>query len=161
RIYPLFQPLGTPEKPIRAGQRASVARARSPAASPPSGGHGICTGRARDDQERYEESVEGWLGERPCAARPSDHSLHSLTLICHARPAQFVEYYGVDGTADNEQLTFITGAHRLWEVQIKGRNLKRLADYLKEHRLAWVREAERDVYRDGQLYVERITVRPL
>lgn len=108
--------------------------------------------------EDYELPEKDYLGKRACAARSSQRALHSITIKRIGEPDQFIEYYGVDGTAENEELEFITGAHRLWLVKVTGLNLKRLSDYIKEHRLSWIREAERDSYEDKQLYIKKISV---
>jgi hypothetical protein len=106
------------------------------------------------DDEEAPVDLKKWLGENPCASRPSKTPLHGFTLKRAGKPDKFVEYYGVDGEGDNEFLTFITGANRLWQFPLKGRNLKPLIPYLREHRIGWLRVAERSIgYEDGQLFI--------
>jgi hypothetical protein len=114
-----------------------------------------------NEGEEADNAFEKLLGDPPCASRPSRTAIRGLRIKRPSKPDQIMEYYGVDGVGSNTMIKIITGAHRIWELTITGRNLMPLLDYFKEHRLDWIRQADRDVYRDKEIFIESITPRKL
>ena len=59
-------------------------------------------------------------------------------------PDKIVEYLDVEGEGDNAAISFVMGARRVWRVDIAGLRLLRLLYHIKEHRVDWIRAADRD-----------------
>jgi hypothetical protein len=48
-----------------------------------------------------------------------------------------------------------------WRVTVCGRNLEKYYDYITQHRLPWIREAERDFAGDGEPIITSIEIVPI
>src|SRR5207244_200149 len=86
-----------------------------------------------------------------CAVRARSGSLFGLGIKRPGQRDRTVEYYDVEIEADNASLKMITGSRKVWMIEMKGRSLLRLAYLLKEHRVEFVRQADRDFGPDDGL----------
>lgn len=75
------------------------------------------------------------------------------------RKDKIVEYFDLEGEGDNASIKIILGARKVWELDIEGRNLLRLLYLLKERRIEWLRQADRDFSADdGKPFISRLEI---
>jgi hypothetical protein len=55
-----------------------------------------------------------------------------------------IEYFDVEVDGNNSSLKTIMGAPKVWMLEIRGRNLLRLMYLLKERKIEWIRQDDRD-----------------
>ena len=98
-------------------------------------------------------------GEYQPHSRPSDKPVYAIHFVTQGGDVRSFQYVHLDSgsqfTAGKITLAFM-GMEPV-RVIIEGRNLWRLYDYLHQHLIPWVMVAGRDVAKDGQTIVTRVT----
>jgi hypothetical protein len=97
-------------------------------------------------------------------ARPSNRPVYSLHCVRGKQGVQSFQYVHLDSASKFEaddrghvlSLRFCGSRH--WEITIRGRNLWRLYDYIHQHRMPWVQQADRDFAADKEPIVSAISV---
>jgi hypothetical protein len=65
-------------------------------------------------------------------------------ILRNPREEKALDYYDVEIDIANDSLKVITGARKVWLIEIRGRNLRRLAPLLKERKVEWMAQVDRD-----------------
>jgi hypothetical protein len=97
----------------------------------------------------------------PCASRAKDKWITALT-IKHAKKAwESFQYQGIGTrstfTPEKFEVVFV-GHEEKWRMTVTGRNLWVVYNLIVQHRLEWLRAADRDFAEDGQPIVLAIEV---
>ena len=96
-------------------------------------------------------------------ARPSQKPLYSIHFIMPKGEVWSFQYMHLDSKSSysGELITLRFLSMEPVQVQIHGRNLWRVYDYIHQHRMPWVMEAVRDFAKDGQTIITRIRITPV
>jgi hypothetical protein len=90
------------------------------------------------------ESIEGEdLGE--CCARPASKWLAGLHVHNGGEPTRSFQFTQIDFeefTPTRFTFIFVGMAH--WKLEVHGRNLWQAFNYIHQHRLEWIKKADRD-----------------
>jgi hypothetical protein len=116
------------------------------------------TAGARPRQAGEEEAGED-LG--PCAARPSAKELPGLHVIrrrASTRSFQFAHLGYQEYDPSNTWFVVEFNEPEKWRLTVRGRNLWAIYNYIAQHRLEWVKEADRDFARDGEMIIMSIDI---
>jgi len=83
----------------------------------------------------------------PCAAIAKNKWVSALTLKHSKKPWESFQYRHMAVRSTFEPTRFevlFVGDHDKWRVVVTGRNLERIYNLVIQHRLEWIRPAERD-----------------
>jgi hypothetical protein len=106
------------------------------------------------------------------ASRPSNRALLRLWVVImrefkSGEPYRFYQYVHLDSDctirfADNGQtLTLRFSGINPVEIKVHGRNLLQIADYISLHRIAVIREADRDFGQGNEPIITKIDILPI
>jgi hypothetical protein len=109
------------------------------------------------------QSVEEDAGEDlgPCAARASSKELPGLHVFrrrASTRSFQFAHMGYQEFDPGNTWFIIEFNEPEKWRLTVRGRNLWAIYNYIAQHRLAWIREADRDFAGDGETIVTAIEI---
>jgi len=96
-----------------------------------------------------------------CAARPSVKwvaGLHVMLRQGAVRSFQFSHLGHQEYDAANTRFVLEFNQPEKWRVTVRGRNLWTIYDYITQHRLAWIREADRDFAGDKEAIITAIAI---
>ncbi|MDZ4858037.1 MAG: hypothetical protein SGI88_03570 [Candidatus Hydrogenedentes bacterium] len=104
------------------------------------------------------ESVEGEdLG--PCASRPSPKWWAGLHVHNGTEPTRSFQYVQLDfAEYTPSRFTFIFAGTRQWKLEVSGRNLWSIYNYINSHRIEWIRKADRDFSGEQEPIITGITI---
>lgn len=107
-------------------------------------------------QGEKEDSVgPEMLGD--CVSLQRRSSLFGIGLKLPGKPDKVLEYFDLEADGDNSHLKIIMGARKVWLIEIEGRNLLRLLYLMKERKIEWIRQADRDFGQDdGKPFISRL-----
>jgi hypothetical protein len=127
-------------------------------------------GRAYEDMltsvaagSRAKPAAEEGDGEDlgPCAARPAAKLLPGLHLFRRrgsTRSFQFAHLGYQEYDPSNTWFVIEFNEPEKWRVTVRGRNLWAIYNYIAQHRLEWIREADRDFAGDGERIITAIEI---
>jgi hypothetical protein len=95
-------------------------------------------------------------------ARPSQKPLYSIHFILPKGDVWSFQYVHLDSRSSYRSglITICFMAMETVRVEIHGRNLWRLYDYIHQHRMPWVMQAVRDFVKDEETIVTGIRIAP-
>ena len=106
------------------------------------------------------ESVDGEdLG--PCASRPGNKFITCLHVHNGAEPVQSFQYVhmAVRSVYEPTRFAVLFAANEGWKIVVEGTNLWRVYNHICQHRLEWIRKADRGFDPgDGQPFITAISV---
>ena len=93
-------------------------------------------------------------------ARPSAKAVFALHVIFPNGTVQSFQYHHLDSAARylNESIELRFLGAKILQLALRGRNLWKLYDYIHQHRIAWLRVADRDLAQDGETIITGIAV---
>ncbi len=100
----------------------------------------------------------------PCAARAKDKWVTCLHVYDRALPVVtlFYAHVGVMGEFRDTEFTIPFGnGDDKYVLIVRGRNLWKCYNLACQHRLEWIRVADRDFARDGELIITGVRVKPV
>jgi hypothetical protein len=93
-------------------------------------------------------------------ARPSAKAVFALHVIFPNGTVQSFQYQHLDSASRylNESIELRFLGAKILQVTLRGRNLWKLYDYLHQHRMAWLRVADRDLAQDGETIITGVAI---
>jgi hypothetical protein len=114
---------------------------------------------ARAGRQAGEEEAGEELG--PCAARPTARWLpgvHVFRRRGSTRSFQFAHLGYQEYDPGNTWFVIEFNEPEKWRLTVRGRNLWAIYNYLAQHRLEWIREADRDFAGDNEAIITAIDI---
>ncbi len=112
----------------------------------------------RASQAGEEEARED-LG--PCAARPASKEIPGLHVFRRkgsTRSFQFAHLGYQEYDPGNTWFIIEFNEPEKWKLTVRGRNLWAIYNYIAQHRLEWIREADRDFAGDREAIITGIAI---
>jgi hypothetical protein len=99
-------------------------------------------------------------GDYQAHALPSNKPLSAIHFVSPKGDVRSFQYVDLDSDSRfmPECITLRFTGMDVLQVQIQGRNLWRLYDYIHQNRMRWVRESAHDLAKDGQPLVTRVAI---
>jgi len=119
------------------------------------------TAGSRSNQAEEDDAGED-LG--PCAARPASKwmpGLHIFRRRGSTRSFQFAHVGYQEYDPGNTWFIIEFNEPEKWRLTVRGRNLWAIYHYIAQHRLEWIREADRDFAGDGEKIITAIDIVPV
>jgi hypothetical protein len=106
---------------------------------------------------------EGDAGEDlgPCAARPTGKWLAGVHVFRRQGSTRSFEFAHVgykEYHPGNTWFVIEFNEPEKWRLTVRGRNLWKIYNYIAQHRLEWIREADRDFASDGEAIITAIVI---
>ena len=108
------------------------------------------------DPEATGDAPEAAEDLGPCASEARGRWVTALTLKHAAGPWESFQYRGLCTRSEFTPTRFLVrfaDEDATWEVAVTGRNLERLYTLVVQHRLDWLRAADRDYASDKEVIV--------
>jgi hypothetical protein len=120
-------------------------------------------GNKKVEPKRIEttESPEGEEDLGPCAALAKNKWITALTIKHASGPWESFQYSGIDVRSTYEPTRFevcFRNIEAKWHIVVTGRNLSRLYNLVIQARMEWLKAADRDFARDGEVIITGIEV---
>jgi hypothetical protein len=113
-------------------------------------------GTAEEDNGLPDLQGTGYLPH----ARPAAKAVFALHVIFPNGTVQSFQYQHLDSASRylNESIELRFLGARITQVVLRGRNLWKLYDYLHQHRITWLRVADRDLAHDGETIITGVFI---